>query len=63
MSSPFDHAWAQIWFGILTRSALRHASINSVEALDRVVLNFIRHWNEVIGHPFEWTYSGKVLAA
>jgi hypothetical protein len=45
------------------RSALRHASLDSLEALDRVVLAFTRHWNAVIGHPFKWTYTGKVLAA
>ena len=26
-------------------------------------LAFSRRWNEVIGHPFEWTYTGKVLTA
>jgi transposase len=64
--TPKHGSWlnqVEIWFGILTRSALRHASFDNLKALERVVLAFTRHWNEVIGHPFEWTYTGKVLAA
>lgn len=64
--TPKHGSWlnqVEIWFGILTRSALRHASFDSLQALDRTVLAFTRHWNEVIGHPFKWTYTGKVLAA
>lgn len=64
--TPKHGSWlnqVEIWFGILTRTALRYASIDSVEALDRLVLAFTKRWNEVIGHPFAWTYTGKVLAA
>jgi transposase len=64
--TPKHGSWlnqVEIWFGILTRCALRNASTDSLAALDRVVLAFTRHWNEVIGHPFRWTYTGKVLSA
>jgi transposase len=64
--TPKHGSWlnqVEIWFGILTRCALRNASTDSLAALDRVVLSFTRHWNEVIGHPFRWTYTGKVLSA
>jgi transposase len=64
--TPKHGSWlnqVEIWFGILTRTALRYASFDGVKALDRAVLAFTRHWNEVAGHPFNWTYTGKVLSA
>lgn len=62
--TPKHGSWlnqVEIWFGILTRSALRHASFDGVRQLERAILSFTKHWNEVVGHPFEWTYSGKIL--
>lgn len=64
--TPKHGSWLnqiEIWFGILTRSALRHASFDGVAALARAINRFTKHWNEVSGHPFEWTYTGKVLKA
>jgi len=64
--TPKHGSWlnqVEIWFGILTRAVLRHASFDSLNALTRAIVAFTRHWNNVIGHPFEWTYTGKVLAA
>ncbi len=64
--TPKHGSWlnqVEIWFGILTRSALRYASFHSLKALERAILAFTNHWNKVIGHPFEWTYTGKVLTA
>jgi transposase len=52
--TPKHSSWlnqVEIWFGVLTHSALRHASLDSLEAIDRVVQTFTRHWNEVIGQP------------
>jgi transposase len=63
--TPKHGSWlnqVEIWFGILTRSVLRHASFDSLKRLERAILAFTKHWNEVIGHPFQWTYTGKVLA-
>ncbi len=64
--TPNHGSWlnqVEIWFGILTRSTLRYASFESVKALERAILAFTKYWNDVIGHPFEWTYTGKVLKA
>lgn len=64
--TPKHGSWlnqVEIWFGILTRSALRHASFDGVAALTKAINRFTKHWNDVIGHPFEWTYTGKVLRA
>jgi len=64
--TPKHGSWlnqVEIWFGILTRSALRHRSFDNVSALARAIYRFTKHWNEVLAHPFQWTYTGKVLAA
>lgn len=64
--TPKHGSWlnqVEIWFGILTRCALRHVSFDSVKALERAILAFTKYWNNVVGHPFEWTYTGKVLNA
>lgn len=64
--TPKHGSWlnqVEIWFGILARSTLRHESFDSVKGLERAILAFTKHWNEVIGHPFAWTYTGKVLKA
>ena len=64
--TPKHGSWLnqiEIWFGILTRSALRHRSFEDVGALTRAIYKFTEHWNSVLAHPFEWTYTGRVLAA
>jgi transposase len=64
--TPKHGSWlnqVEIWFGILTRSALRHRSFDDVRTLTRAIYRFTEHWNSVLAHPFEWTYTGKVLAA
>lgn len=64
--TPRHGSWlnqVEIWFGILTRSTLRHESFDSVKSLERAILAFTKYWNEVVGHPFAWTYTGKVLKA
>lgn len=64
--TPKHGSWLnqiEIWFGILTRSALRHRSFDDVGALTDAIYKFTKHWNAVLAHPFEWTYTGKVLAA
>lgn len=64
--TPKHGSWrnqVEIWFGILTRSALRHQSFDDVAALTKAIYRYAKHWNEILAHPFEWTYTGKVLAA
>jgi transposase len=64
--TPKHGSWLnqiEIWFGILTRSALRHRSFADVRALTNAIYAFTKHWNAVLAHPFEWTYTGKVLVA
>jgi transposase len=64
--TPKHGSWLnqiEIWFGILTRSALAHRSFGNVAHLARAIYAFARHWNGALAKPFEWTYTGKVLRA
>jgi transposase len=64
--TPKHGSWlnqVEIWFGILTRSALRHRSYASVSDLTTAIYRFGKYWNEVTRKPFDWTYTGRVLHA
>ena len=64
--TPKHGSWlnqVEIWFGILTRSALRHRSFASVAELATAIYRFGKYWNDVAAKPFDWTYSGRVLHA
>lgn len=64
--TPFHGSWlnqVEIWFGILTAKALRNRSFESVRHLAKAIVAFAAHWNRYLARPFEWTYTGKVLAA
>lgn len=64
--TPKHGSWLnqiEIWFGILSRKALAHRSFDSVLKLTNAIYHFTRHWNDKLAHPFEWTYTGKVLRA
>ena len=64
--TPKHGSWLnqiEIWFGILSRKALAHRSFASVLKLANAIYQFARHWNDKLAHPFEWTYTGKVLRA
>jgi hypothetical protein len=47
----------------LAQADHEHRSFDDVTALTKAIYKFTRHWNAVLAHPFEWTYTGKVLAA
>lgn len=62
--TPKHGSWLnqiEIWFGILTRRALRHRSFDNADQLAAVIYRFTSHWNRTMAHPFEWTYTGRVL--
>ena len=64
--TPYHGSWlnqVEIWFGILTSKCLRLRPFRSVAALTDAIYAFVEHWNARMAKPFEWTYSGKVLAA
>jgi len=62
--TPLHASWVnqiEIFFSILSRRCLRRASFSSKDELRNRVLSFIRRWNLVEGHPFDWTFRGYPL--
>ena len=63
--TPTSASWMnqiEIWFGILTRQAVRRGSFNSVQALVRAVYRFIDHWNDEAA-PFKWVKTADQILA
>jgi transposase len=59
--TPKHASWTnqvEIWFSVLARRALRHASFGSVDELAERVRAFIAHWNQTDARPFRWTFRG-----
>jgi transposase len=64
--TPLHASWVnqvEIWFGLLTRRVLKHATFASLHQLRAAVLGFIRHWNQREAHPFHWTFRGRFKKA
>ena len=63
--TPFHASWVnqiEVWFSILSRQLLRHASFSSVDDLEQRILHFIERYNARAG-PFTWTWKGYPLVA
>lgn len=63
--TPFHASWlnqVEVWFSILSRQFLRHASFASVDDLEARLLRFIDRYNTRAG-PFTWTWKGYPLVA
>jgi hypothetical protein len=55
--TPVGSSWlnqVEIWFGIITRQAIRRGTFGSVRLLIQVISNYIAAWNEDSA-PFTWT--------
>ena len=64
--TPRHCSWlnqVEIWFSILARRLLKRSSFTSLDDLQARVLDFIRYFNNVLGKPFRWTYTGRPLQA
>lgn len=64
--TPRHASWMnqiEIWFGILSRRALKRASFASKEELHQRLLAFIDYFNRTMAKPFRWTYTGRPLSA
>jgi transposase len=63
--TPTGSSWlnqVEIWFGIITRQAIRRGTFKSVAHLIRRIKDYTRDWNEH-AEPFEWTASpGEIIA-
>lgn len=52
----------EMWFGTLGRKLINRGSFCSVDYLQEQIVSFIDYYNENLAHPYNWTYSGKILA-
>lgn len=60
--TPLHASWVnqiEVWFSILARRVLKHASFRSAEELTARVLDFVDYWNQAEAHPFRWTFRGR----
>lgn len=53
----------EIWFGTLRSKVTRWMSFDSLTSLQESIESFIEYFNETMAKPYNWTYTGKVLAA
>ncbi|MFC5725104.1 IS630 family transposase, partial [Streptomyces gamaensis] len=63
--TPVGSSWLnqiEIWFGILTRQAIRRGTFSSVSVLTRQVRDYISSWNEN-AKPFAWTATADEILA
>jgi transposase len=62
--TPKHASWMnqiEIWFGILTKKAIKRGNFPSKQDLKQKILDFIGYFNETMASPFKWTYQGDVL--
>jgi hypothetical protein len=52
----------EIFFGIITRQAIRRSSFGSVRDLTAAIRRFIDGWNDRC-EPFTWTKDGETILA
>lgn len=61
--TPVGSSWMnqiEIWFGIITRQAIRRGSFASVPHLTRTIKQYISMWNEH-AEPFKWTATADEI--
>jgi len=64
--TPTHASWlnqVEIFFGILHRRVLKHATYGSTKLLDHAIRRFLEQWNAREAHPFRWTYRQRTLVA
>jgi transposase len=63
--TPTSGSWlnlVEIFFGIITRQAIRRGTFNSVGDLIEAITGFINGWNERC-QPFVWTKDADTIIA
>lgn len=63
--TPVGSSWInqiEIWFGIITRQAIRRGTFASVNALTARIRNYVEHWN-TDAQPFVWTATAEEILA
>ena len=60
--TPIHASWVnqvEVWFSLLARRVLKHASFATADDLVQAVDAFVAHWNAHEAHPFRWTFRGR----
>jgi hypothetical protein len=52
----------EIWFGIITRQAIRRGTFVSVNHLIQRIRTYVQHWN-ASAEPFVWTATAENILA
>lgn len=63
--TPTGSSWlnqVEIWFGIITRQAIRRGTFGSVSLLTQAISNYTGTWNEE-SEPFQWTATADEIIA
>lgn len=61
--TPYHGSWLNLiehWFGIMNQKVLGEL-FHSAENLQRAFKAFVQNWNDLLAHPFRWSYDGKGL--
>ena len=61
--TPYHGSWlnlVEFWFGIMNKKVLND-SYGSVIELKEAFEAFLKEWNTLLAHPFNWTYNGNGL--
>jgi transposase len=62
--TPTSGSWlnlVEVFFGIITRQAIRRGSFDSVPQLVATIQTFINTWNNERAHPFTWTKTADEI--
>lgn len=63
--TPTGASWInqiEIWFGLITRQAIRRGTFSSVKQLIATIKNYIDNWNSTC-QPFAWTADANTILA
>jgi hypothetical protein len=63
--TPVGASWInqiEIWFGLITRQAIRRGTFSSVKQLIATIHNYITNWNASC-RPFTWTADADTILA
>jgi hypothetical protein len=63
--TPDGASWMnqiEIWFGLITRQAIRRGTFSSVKRLITTIKNYITNWNADC-KPFDWTADAETILA
>ena len=64
--TPTHASWLnqiEIWFSIFTRDVIKGGVWHSKKELVNQIMHYIRYYSKERAKPFQWTYTGRPLAA